>query len=211
MPNKNNQAVCGRKEDLITYLYNEASDEERASFESHLDDCHSCRDDCSAFARVRDDLSAWEVGYTPRTEIVLPKSWSKSWPKRLDSLREFINFFPGWARGASLTAVSLSLLIFSLSFVKRDSVMNSDRIEALVKEEVAKERTSIEQEYRAQIAGYQEQLKAENEMQLKALLAQQEAKLEAAKAELRRFNRRNSSFRSFFAMDDSDDPVGDNR
>jgi putative zinc finger protein len=208
MTNRNMQALCGRKEDLIAYLYQEANAEERASFERHLDDCHSCRDECSAFARVREDLSAWEVDYTPRTEIVLPKSRQKS---LLDSLREFVNFFPVWARGASLTALSLSLLIISFSFAKRDSLMKSDRIEALVKAEVARERSSLEQEYRAQIASYQVQLKAENEMQLRTLVAQQEAKLQAAKAELRRYNQRNSSFRSFFAMDDPDDPGGDYR
>src|SRR5262245_36402894 len=103
MTDKNKLAVCGRKEDLIAYLYDEASADERASFERHLDDCHSCRDECSAFARVRDDLSAWEVDYTPPT--ILSESQTISRPKsRMDSLREFINFFPGWARGASLTA-----------------------------------------------------------------------------------------------------------
>ncbi|MBO0798802.1 MAG: zf-HC2 domain-containing protein [Blastocatellia bacterium] len=211
MTKRNKQADCGRKEELIAYLYDEAGAEERSSFERHLAECLSCRDELNAFERVRDDLGEWEIDGAPRTEIAWPKG-------RLDRLRELIAFFPGWARGAALTAASLSLLAFSLSFAgihPQNSAVNSDRIDALVKDAVEKERARMQQEYREQIAAYRDQLKAENDTQLKALIAQQEAKFEAAKAELKRYNRQNMpqnpSIRSFFAMDDSDDQVGDNR
>lgn len=211
MTNKNKQTDCGRKEELIAYLYDEAGAEERSSFERHVADCLSCRDELNAFERVRDDLGEWEVDCVPCTDIVLPKG-------RADRLHEFISFFPGWARGAALTAASLSLLAFSLSFagiLPSDSAAKSDRIEALVKDAVEKEHARMQREYREQMATYRDQLKAENDTKLKALLAHQEAKLEAVKAELKRHNRQdilqNSSIRSFFAMDDSDDPVGDNR
>jgi anti-sigma factor RsiW len=208
MTNKNNLPACDRKEDLIAYLYDEANKEERGSFERHLVDCHSCRDELNAFARVRDDLSVWELGTTPRTEIVLPGKRQAAWP-------EFSKIFPAWARGLALSAASLSLLLFALSFAgilpAGDSAMNSPRIEMLVNDAVARESARIEQQYRAQAASYREQLKAEYELQFNALRTQQEAKLEAAKVELKRFNRQNSSIRSFFAMDDADDPFGDYR
>ncbi|MBO0723597.1 MAG: zf-HC2 domain-containing protein [Blastocatellia bacterium] len=212
MTNKYKQTECGRKEDLIAYLYNECGAETRSSFEQHLAECLSCRDELNAFERVRDDLGEWEIDCVPRTEIDLPTG-------RADRLREFITFFPGWARGAALTAASLSLLAFSLSFAgiyPKGSAVNSDRIEALVKDAVEKERSRMQQENREQMAAYRDQLKAENETKLKALIAHQEGKLEAVKAELKRYNNRqniqqNSSIRSFFAIDDSDDSVGDNR
>jgi anti-sigma factor RsiW len=205
MKNKNNQLGCGRKEDLVSYLYDEASSEERESFARHLVDCHSCRDELNAFGRVRDDLSVWEIGSTPRTEIVLPG-------RRDDSWRELFNFFPAWARGVALSAASLSLLLLALSFAGIiGSANNSDRIEALVNDAVARESARMQQQYRAQAASYREQLKADYESQLNALRSQQEVKLEAAKAELKRFNRQNSSIRSFFALDDADDPFGDYR
>jgi hypothetical protein len=219
MTNKNNPAGCGRKEDLVTYLYDEANAEERASFERHLADCRSCHSELNSFARVRNDLRAWEVGFTPRTEIILSQSGAKG---RMDSLRELLNLFPAWARGAALTAASLALLLFALSFAgagigplgKRgdlDSAMNPEKIESLVKEAVARERERMQQDFRVQMADYREQLKTEHESQLNALSAQQAAKLEAVKTELKRFNRENSSIRSFFAMDDPDDPLGDLR
>jgi hypothetical protein len=214
---------CGRKEDLVTYLYDEANAEERASFELHLADCSSCRSELNSFVRVRDDLGAWEVGFTPRTEILLSQSGPRS---SMDSLREFLNLFPAWARGAALTAASLALLLFVLSFAgaginhtwqtwpigksgSPDSAMNPEQVESLVKEAVARERERMEQDFRAQLADHREQLKTEHELQLNALYAQQAARLEAVKAELKRFNRQNSSIRSFFAMDDLDDPLGD--
>jgi hypothetical protein len=219
MKNNNNPAGCGRKEDLVTYLYDEATAEERASFERHLADCRSCHSELNSFVRVRDDMCAWEVGFTPRTEIVLSKSGPQS---ARDSLRGFLNLFPAWARGAALTAASLALLLLALSFTsagigpigKRgglDSAMKPEQIESLVKEAVARERERMQQDFRAQMADYREQLKTEHELQLNALYAQQAAKLEAVKTELKRFNRQNSSIRAFFAMDDPDDSLGDLR
>jgi Putative zinc-finger len=215
MKNNNNQAGCGRKEDLVTYLYDEANAEERVSFERHLADCSSCLSELNSFVRVRDDLGAWEVGFIPRTELALPKS-------RKDSLREWLNLFPLWARGVALASASLALLIFALSFAgagispigKRgtfDSAMNSEQVETLVKEAVARERERMQQDFRAQMADYREQLKTEHELQLNALYVRQAAKLEAVKTELKRFNQQNTSIRSFFAMDELDDPLGDNQ
>ncbi len=211
---KNNASnECGRKEDLVVYLYDEASAAERASFERHLDDCDSCRVELKAFGRVRDDLSAWQVGFAPRAEIALPKS-------RLDVLREFISLFPAWARGAALTAAVAALLLFALSFAaprinfrggEIQASLNSEQIESLIKEAVAKERAQIQDEYRTQLAGFQ----TEHRSQLQALEAANQAKLEAVKAglkaEIRKSTRQNSSIRSFFAMDDSQDPLGDVR
>ncbi len=215
MKNQDNPTPCGRKEDLVTYLYDEANAEDRASFERHLDDCRSCRSELNSFVRVREDLCAWEVGFFPHTEIALPKN-------RIHTLREFLNFFPAWARGTALTAASLALLLFALSFAgasfgqidgmgNSDSAMNAERVESLVKEAVAREREQMRQEFRAQMADYREQYKTEHELQIKALSAQQAAKLDAVKTELKRFNRQESSIRSFFAMDDPDDPQGDFR
>jgi len=223
MKKNNNPTGCGRKEELVTYLYDEANAEERDSFELHLADCSSCRSELNSFVRVRDDLRAWEVGFTPRTEIVLQKNGQTNGQKsRMNSLREFLNLFPAWARGAALTAASLALLLFALSFAGAgigtigksgppDSAMNPERVESLVKEAVARERERMQQDFRAQMADYREQLKTEHELQLNALYAQQAAKLEAVKTELKRFNRQNSSIRSFFAMDDLDDPLGDHQ
>jgi anti-sigma factor RsiW len=220
---KKNNATndCDRKEDLVAYLYDEASAPERASFARHLKDCVSCRSELMAFGRVRDDLSAWQVGFSPRAEIALPK-------RKLDILREFITLFPVWARGAALAAASAALLLGALSFAgtrvnlrgipgagQLQASASSDEIETLIKKAVAEEREKIRDEYRSEMASLKEQLKVEHEAQLQAINATNQAKLAAVKAgltaEIKRSNRQNSSIRSFFALEDFQDPVGDGR
>ncbi len=208
---KNNRPHdCDRKEDLVAYLYDEVSASERVAFERHLDDCDSCRGEFNAFGRLRDDLGAWQVGFTPCTEIPLPES-------KMGVLREFISMFPAWARGAALTAAAASLLLFALSFAGNrislggksgtgdlQAAMTSEQVETLIKEVVAKERAQMREEYRAQMAGFEEQIKAEHQAQLQEVKA-------SLKAEIKKSNRQNSSIRSFFALDDTQDPFGDIR
>jgi anti-sigma factor RsiW len=204
---------CGRKEDLVAYLYDEASAAERASFERHLDDCDSCRVEARAFGRVRDDLSTWQVGFAPRAEISLPK-------RRLDVVREFFYLFPAWARGGALSAAAAALLLFAFSFAAQridfrggqtQMSLSSERVESMVEEAVAKGRAQMQEEYRAQLAA----IKTEHEAQLQALEAANRARLESVKAglqaQIRKSNRGNPSIRSFFALDDTQDPLGDVR
>lgn len=216
---KNNHSPldCGRKEDLVAYLYEEVGAAERANFERHLNDCDACRGELTAFGRVRDDLSAWQVGYAPRTEFSPPRS-------KAGVVREFFALFPAWARGAALTTAAASLLIFALSFAgirltgdseAKQSVNPTQpaQIETLVKEAVAKERLQMREEYRAQMASFKEQLSAERALQIQALTADHQVKLQAVKADLRaeikKSNRQNQSLRAFFASEDNPDPFGD--
>src|SRR5689334_386848 len=93
---------CHRKDDLVTYLYDEATPAERASFERHLNECAPCSEELNAFGRVRDELATWQVGFAPRTELVLPRG-------RMEVLREFVTLFPVWAR--SLGAVGMAAAV----------------------------------------------------------------------------------------------------
>jgi hypothetical protein len=221
---------CGRKEDLVDYLYDEAGATERASFERHLEDCESCRNELSAFGRVRDELSAWQIGLAPRSEIVLQRS-------KLDALRELIGMFPIWVRGAALAGATAAMLLLALSasgasvslrngdFAIRfgatektttgASPVSSKEVERLVQNAVAREREKIEQQYSAQLASFKDRLSAEHQEKLQAVVADHQIRLEAAQAELKReiqrTNRQNASIRSFFAMDDVNDPWGDVR
>ncbi|MGE0132487.1 MAG: zf-HC2 domain-containing protein [Blastocatellales bacterium] len=222
---------CGRKEDLVAYLYDEASVAERASFKRHLDDCDSCNNDLMAFGRVRDELSAWQVGVAPRTEVTLPRS-------RFDVLRELIGMFPVWVRGAALAGAAAAMLLLALSIAgTRISLMksgdfainfgraensatgatavSSEEIEKLVQNAVARERENIERQYSAQLASFKDQLSEEHQAKLQAASAEHQERLKSVEAglkrEIQRTNRQNASIRSFFAMDDSNDPWGDVR
>ncbi len=222
---------CGRKEDLVAYLYDEAGAAERASFERHLDDCVACRAELMAFGRVRDELSVWQVGLAPRAEVVLPRS-------RFAVLRELIGMFPMWVRGAALAGAAAAMLLVALSIAGAsvgvrdgDFAINfgrsanaataapapsSQEIERQVQNAIAREREKLQRDFDAQLAGLKEQIGAERQERLQAASAEYQAQLQAVKAELRReiqrSNRQNSSIRSFFAVEgEGGDPWGDVR
>jgi anti-sigma factor RsiW len=195
---------CGRQADLVSYLYDEMNANERDSFEQHLEICPSCRTDLNAFQRVRDNLSNWQLGFFPRTEIAIPR------PK-VGWVREWLFSFPAWARGAALTSAALSLLLIAITFAagriglySSNPAMTQAQIEALIKDAVAAERARMEQSYSQQLAGLKDQMNAEHEAKLKVFKA-------GLEAEIKRANRQQQSIRSFFAMDDSADLLGDGR
>ncbi len=229
----NTLSDCGRKEDLMTYLYGEANSSERASFERHMNDCDACRNELTAFGRVRDDLSAWELEQQIRAEIVLRRS-------RLDLLRELLGAFPVWGRGAALAGAAAAILLVAMSIAgTRISLDNGgfavnfgrpanmdkaaagaqaiapEEVEKMVRNAMAVEREKLEQRYSAQLVSFKDQLNAESQAKLQAAKAENEARLKAAQAdlkqEMRKFNRQSASIRSFFARDDSNDPWGDGR
>src|SRR5262245_1051276 len=104
----NSLSDCGRKEDLVTYLYGEANAAGRDSFERHLDDCDACRSEFVTFGSVRLDLGAWQLGPLARPEIALRRS-------RIELLRELIGMFPVWVRAAAFVGAGAVVLLFSLS------------------------------------------------------------------------------------------------
>ncbi|MBO0725525.1 MAG: zf-HC2 domain-containing protein [Blastocatellia bacterium] len=222
---------CGRKEDLVTYLYDEADMTDRASFERHLDDCDGCRDGLAAFGRVRRDLGAWQLEQIARPEITLRRS-------RLDLLRELIGMFPVWGRGAALVGAAAAMLLISLSVAGArirlkdgdfavsfgrtvDSTsaapaVSSEEINLMVQNAAAAERGKMEELYNARLASFKNQLDADHQSKLRAARAEQQAQLRTTQAalqqEIRRFNRQNAAgIRAFFTRDDSSDLWGDGR
>lgn len=210
-----NQFECDRKEDLVAYLYGEATAAERASFERHLNDCDDCGAELKAFGRVRDDLSAWQVGFAPRTELVLPRS-------KMDVLRELIGMFPTWARGLAMAGAAAAVVLMALSVYGGrngspiSAGLSEQRVQAMVSKAVADERANLQQQYQAELAGFKTRLAAEHQAQLQLANAEHQIRLEAVKAglraEIKKANRQNGSLRSFFAVeDDRSYPWGDSR
>jgi len=223
MNSEKNGNSCERKEDLVTYLYGEAPATERASFESHLDYCDACRNELTAFGRVRRDLGAWQLGQVARPEIVLRRS-------RFDLLRELVGMFPVWVRGAAFIGAAAAVLLVSLSIAgTRISLkdgdfavsfgrtgngaapapaVSSEEINRMVQNAVAEERGKMEGLYSARLASFKDRLDADHQAELRAARAEHQAELRAARAEqqaqfrvvraalqqeMRRFNRQNTS------------------
>src|SRR6185503_8283355 len=68
MQNINERPVCHRAEDLVTYLYGEATSEEARDFSGHLQQCDACRAEFTVFHQVHDSIVTWRneaIGATP--------------------------------------------------------------------------------------------------------------------------------------------------
>jgi len=50
---------CERADELVSYIYNEATKDARRSFEQHLTACVACRDELAAFGEVRGAVREW--------------------------------------------------------------------------------------------------------------------------------------------------------
>ena len=213
MNNKNHE--CDRKEDLITYLYGEATATEKKSFEQHLNECKERGEELKASGRVGNDLRAWQVGFAPRTELVFQRS-------KLDVLRELISLFPFWARGLAMAGAAAVIVVAALSVYSLKSstttatALSEQQVQVIVSKAVADERAKMQQQNQAEFASFKTQLAAEYQTQLQAASAEHQNKLEAVKAslkaELKKSNQQNGSLRSFFAVeDDRSYPWGDSR
>lgn len=129
MQNINERPVCHRAEDLVTYLYNEASESEARDFSAHMEQCDACRGEFTLFNQVHESIATWrsEALGTATVPVAapVPQSLADATPfvqheRKLSawaSLREFFSVSPLWLRGATAFAGLLlcALLVFAVS------------------------------------------------------------------------------------------------
>jgi anti-sigma factor RsiW len=132
MRNINERPVCHRAEDLVTYLYGEATAEEARDFAAHLQQCDACRAEFTVFDQVHNSIVAWRneaIGSiaAPAREAVpaaveatvvargfgTDRERISAWA----ALREFFSVSPLWLRGATAFAGLLlcALLVFAVA------------------------------------------------------------------------------------------------
>lgn len=129
------ETFCTRAEELVAYLYNEASEGEAQDFERHTERCASCKAELAAFTQVRSSISEWRgyaLGLAQTTaltnEIAPAAELSKSparKPSALAALREFFALSPVWLRAATGLA-SLAVCALVLFAVAR--IMEGPRV-----------------------------------------------------------------------------------
>jgi hypothetical protein len=125
---------CGRAEDLVTYLYSEATTDEARDFEGHARRCDACRAELAAFGGVREAIGDWrQQALGPLTHPAVEPTTSplfnaaetskpRSAPSALAALREFFTLSTAWVRAATV-AVALAfcaLVVIAVAhFVER--------------------------------------------------------------------------------------------
>ena len=137
MQNINERPICHRAEDLVTYLYGEATAEEARDFSAHMQQCDACRAEFTVFHQVHDSIVAWRseaLGATPAlagaTNSVVATAEFVPEGRRLSALaalREFFSVSPLWLRGATAFAGLLlcALIVFAVSRTWQQPVMTA--------------------------------------------------------------------------------------
>lgn len=97
-------------EELVSYLYREASPQEIGEIEAHLETCVACKDELHSFERVRGMLQQWQLDDLPVVRVVAqPKSENRS---ILAVLRELFSMTPIW--GKAIGALAMAMLVLAI-------------------------------------------------------------------------------------------------
>ena len=118
MRDMSERPVCHRAEDLVTYLYGEASEADALDFRNHLRQCDSCRSEFTVFNQVHQSIETWRnealgasfnPAPTPATVAIddTPVIRHERRLSALAALREFFTVSPLWLRGATAFAALL--------------------------------------------------------------------------------------------------------
>ncbi len=140
---------CDRAEDLVAYLYGEATPEEGASFTRHLHACAVCRDELAAFNGVRelvgaeraaalgaaptldvDELMAPAVTGIKQDDAAHEAAAAPPLPSRgrsaVAAFREFFALSPLWLRAGAVACVALVCALSALTLARAEVRWDAD-------------------------------------------------------------------------------------
>src|SRR5438552_11817575 len=141
MPNINERPVCHRAEDLVTYLYGEASEVDAKDFTEHLQQCAACRGEFGVFQQVHDSILLWRTealgaAFSPTAVSAESRVDSTQFVQHerkltaFAALREFFSVSPLWLRAATgfaaLLLCVLGMLTISRSWNKPASLASKE-------------------------------------------------------------------------------------
>ena len=126
MGNINERPVCHRAEDLVTYLYGEASEVDAPDFADHLQQCDACRVEFGVFQQVHDSILIWRnealgATFSPApvvSETAVDSAQFVQHKRKLsasEALREFFTVSPLWLRAATACAALLLCVLGALA------------------------------------------------------------------------------------------------
>ena len=130
MTKNNERPICHRAEDLVAYLYNEASETDAQDFADHAEQCDACRWELAVFRQVHESMLLWRneaLGtFRPASQAAdLARATSsvklvqhERKLSALQALREFFSVSPLWLRGATAFA-ALLLCVLALVVISR--------------------------------------------------------------------------------------------
>lgn len=129
LKNNHQKSVCNQAEPLMSYLYGEIGDAEKAEFEIHLKNCAACENELAEFGFARTAVQDWkakEFDVLPTPTFAIPSNTTKTFVNSeesvswLENFKRIFQFRPALAMSAF--AVMIAVAGAALFFVNfRDS------------------------------------------------------------------------------------------
>ncbi|MGA9998144.1 MAG: zf-HC2 domain-containing protein [Pyrinomonadaceae bacterium] len=146
--------TCARSDEMVAYLYNEASAAEARDFQDHMQHCAACREEFAAFGEVREQIVEWRdeslgaFNSTPFVTTPAPaviSSLSERKRSALAALREFFTLSPAWLRAATACASILFCVLAVIAIYR----LSHKQAPTVASQDVTTERRYTEQEMNA--------------------------------------------------------------
>lgn len=118
-----NNTSCSFDGDVLSYLYDEATDAERLQFEEHLENCEACVEELALLSDSRYSVYEWRmIEFVPMMtpEIVIPVAV----PSRLESLIQTLMTVFAFPRG--LVAAGAGFAVLSIAGIFGFLLMSSN-------------------------------------------------------------------------------------
>lgn len=123
MNESKNSPYCERGSDLVAFLYDETSEQEKRDFELHLQECNVCREEVASFGLVRESITAYrDEALSGFVSTPLPQSSGKK--SAIAALRQFFDLSPLWLKGATGFAVITFCVLAALAIVRLQTSNN---------------------------------------------------------------------------------------
>lgn len=115
----NYNSSCDYAEQIVSILYGEIDDAEKADFETHLPGCSSCAAELNGFARIRSSIGEWRAAdfanlSMPVFELPSAKNEAVASIGWLEAIREY--FASPVVRGSAASFAALFLVVGLLWF-----------------------------------------------------------------------------------------------
>ena len=137
--NGHHNPSCAFAEQIVSYLYGETNNKEKAAFDVHLNSCSTCTDELAGFSFVRSSIVEWKNEEflnleTPSIKIPYPIAVSTEKQSWLAELRKLFTFSPMWATAFAAVIICVGLILLAVNFSNNNDVAESDNtpIESIV-------------------------------------------------------------------------------
>jgi hypothetical protein len=153
--------TCSRADDLVAYLYQEASQQEALDFESHMQHCAACSEELVAFREVHTSVGAWRrqsLSFLQSNALEMnaasaqvTRTNERQPSSALAALKDFFTLSPVWMRASVALATLLICALAAFGLARLAKGPQTVVVETKVPDNVKPSRQELEAEIQKRV------------------------------------------------------------